>query len=558
MIIHATTGYQYVSISYNILLTKVACLLVSGGRTSTRKLLPHFQHSRWSTFFMKHKTSRCNMASTGLPILTPAPMNLEAGQEGPQAMATNFLQREWIVPPRPRPGRKPATDTPPTKRKAQNRAAQRAFRERRAAKTEEMGEQMREQDAIHAREREHLSSQIRHLTVELGRYQTEMLAWQHRCADLEREMLQQRRQAGPEPVDYQGRHDVTADVNDKNSSLLNCTDRCLSGDGCECLERTMDEIGTDFVQHNATIISTEPPPPESERSGVEQPRRDRQQRGMRSSDYSSLETDYTGIFNGDPSIKPAHPSSATEVSASRSESTTVDPYDLAPSSTVTAPDPCGFCRDGTSCICAQMVMSEPDQPRSTIVTTTTTTSRFTPPPGEGDVGRPIISVKPSSTTTTTSPQTTAANPCAAGPGTCVQCRSDPNRTLFCKSIAAVQSSTSSSSPSSSSSSRRQNIIYLSCADTYTTLSRHPHFFEAATSLDGWLGQLRTVTSTSTCTAYDPISGSNHHDHHHQNHGGGGGGGHCGHSGNGGHSLLEIEAASVMGVLRFFDHRFGPT
>ena len=493
------------------------------------------------------------MVSTGLPILTPAPMNAETGHEGPQAMAATFMQREWIVPPRPKPGRKPATDTPPTKRKAQNRAAQRAFRERRAAKTEEMSEQMRKQDVVHARERENLSSQIRHLTVELGRYQTEMLAWQHRCADLEREMLQGRRQAGPESVDYQQRQDVRADANDKNSSLLNCTGHCLSGDGCECLKRAMDEIRTDFMQHEAIATSTESPP-ESERSGVDRLRRDRQRHdGMRSSDYSSLETDYTVAFNGDPPVKPADPSSATEASASTSAS--ARSYSRAPSSAAIATDPCGFCQDGTSCICVEMMTSETDQPPFT-----TTTSRFTPPPCEGDVGRSIASVKPS---TTTNPlQTTAANPCAAGPGTCVQCRSDPNRTLFCKSIAAVKPSSMSAavtsskeSSSSSSSSRKQNIIYLSCADTYTTLSRHPHFFEATTSLDDWLGQLRTVTSTSTPTStpYDLFPCSNHHHDHKQD-----GAGYGCNDGNGGHSLLEIEAASVMGVLRFFDHRFGPT
>ena len=44
------------------------------------------------------------------------------------------LNCTWNIPKRVKPGRKPATDTPLTKRKAQNRAAQRAFRERKAAR----------------------------------------------------------------------------------------------------------------------------------------------------------------------------------------------------------------------------------------------------------------------------------------------------------------------------------------------------------------------------------------------------------------------------------------
>lgn len=44
----------------------------------------------------------------------------------------------YSVPPRPKPGRKPALDKPSEKRKAQNREAQRAFRERKVAHTEEL------------------------------------------------------------------------------------------------------------------------------------------------------------------------------------------------------------------------------------------------------------------------------------------------------------------------------------------------------------------------------------------------------------------------------------
>lgn len=46
--------------------------------------------------------------------------------------------KQWVLPPRPKPGRKPSLDMPTTKRKAQNRAAQRAFRERKANKIQEL------------------------------------------------------------------------------------------------------------------------------------------------------------------------------------------------------------------------------------------------------------------------------------------------------------------------------------------------------------------------------------------------------------------------------------
>ncbi|KAI9716158.1 MAG: hypothetical protein M1828_000441 [Chrysothrix sp. TS-e1954] len=45
---------------------------------------------------------------------------------------------KWTIPARPKPGRKPSIHTPPSRRKAQNREAQRAFRERRAAREDDL------------------------------------------------------------------------------------------------------------------------------------------------------------------------------------------------------------------------------------------------------------------------------------------------------------------------------------------------------------------------------------------------------------------------------------
>lgn len=56
------------------------------------------------------------------------------------------------IPPRPKPGRKPATDQPGTKRKAQNRESQRAFRARKQAKTEELEQEVKNLKAQHKQE----------------------------------------------------------------------------------------------------------------------------------------------------------------------------------------------------------------------------------------------------------------------------------------------------------------------------------------------------------------------------------------------------------------------
>lgn len=62
---------------------------------------------------------------------------------------------------------------------------------------------------------------------------------------------------------------------------------------------------------------------------------------------------------------------------------------------------------------------------------------------------------------------------------------------------------------------------LSVADTYKTLSTHKNFDQASDELNTWLGRLH-----ATPPAHE------------------------------GRAQMEVEAASVMGVLKMFDRRFG--
>jgi hypothetical protein len=68
---------------------------------------------------------------------------------GPSTPGAGPTSQHYEIPPRPKPGRKPATEEPASKRKAQNRESQRAFRARKVAKLEEM------QTALDATDRQH-------------------------------------------------------------------------------------------------------------------------------------------------------------------------------------------------------------------------------------------------------------------------------------------------------------------------------------------------------------------------------------------------------------------
>ncbi|KAH3675743.1 hypothetical protein WICMUC_002535 [Wickerhamomyces mucosus] len=86
------------------------------------------------------------MSNHSSPAIAPSPVaTTPCNNIKPATSVTKIItSKEWVLPPRPKPGRKPSADTPATKRKAQNRAAQRAFRERRATRVQELEEKLME------------------------------------------------------------------------------------------------------------------------------------------------------------------------------------------------------------------------------------------------------------------------------------------------------------------------------------------------------------------------------------------------------------------------------
>jgi hypothetical protein len=256
-----------------------------------------------------------------------------------------------------------------------------------------------------------------------------------------------------------------------------------------------------------------------------------------------LEIDFTGIY----------------ASSKSSATATVREENHSPTSAVA--DPCGFCSDGTPCICAEVAAEQEQQQARSNANAVSMISRaaarqldqFTPPPSEGDVSMPV-------------PVAAAdgMSGCgASGPGTCAQCRADPNSTLFCKSLAAsraqstgtpsgccgaqtpggscCRSNTTSVVPLRSSTratrSRAAGMslplpqpmqkgpsgVTLTCADAYTTLSRHPAYERAAGDIGEWMPKLHASERGTNVE---------------------------------GRPALEIDAANVMAVLRDFDRRFG--
>ncbi|KAL4886328.1 hypothetical protein BJY04DRAFT_178878 [Aspergillus karnatakaensis] len=446
------------------------------------------------------------------PTVSPSP--------GPGTPGS-VTSKEWVIPPRPKPGRKPATDTPPTKRKAQNRAAQRAFRERRAARVNELEDQIKCIEDDHEIHVATFKEQISTLSREVEQCRTEMSWWRDRCHALEKEVsveraaretlvkefrssLPDKSASSTDAVPLPPRGSKRSRTETERASSNNTTqsdleevplgcNRC-STSHCQCIE---DAFAMPGLEMNRPALDPEPkikPEPEE------------------------MEIDFTTRF-----AAPHHDD-------------TLSPVASPPV------DPCGFCQDGTPCICAEMAAQEEQRRRGSTfennrLAPIQNMSQFTPPPSETDARSEV----------TLPPISQATNPCANGPGTCAACVSDPRRTLFCKTLAASRSASGTPTgccggkgadggccqtrapaprPAPAPTDRAATPLTLSCADAFTTLSRHPKFSRASDELTSWLPKLHTLPNPRD-VSHNAAS----------------------------RAAMEVEAASVMGVLRYFDRRF---
>ncbi|KAI1313317.1 hypothetical protein F5Y03DRAFT_381433 [Xylaria venustula] len=529
------------------------------------------------------------MASSSIMIDSPSNLatrpRVQIGSTAVLPPKTSITSKEWVIPPRPKPGRKPATDTPPTKRKAQNRAAQRAFRERRAARVGELEEELEEQREEHER----VHQQLRQLADGL---QAEVDSLKSQCGDLKDNLEKERAEriaATNELESLQRRwRDETSSISSRNNSFMSHHERvqsfssqlpaprgsltntvpihrkstafsipqmisppessdypqeipdlagcgnCNSTGLCACvdavLENTTTECGKCSIGTrceciesvlNPSITATET---ELKRKSDSIPEMAPEEKRQKAKSYPN-EIDFTSMFaKKEVTIAPP------------------PPEPLPSAQPLLQPrEPCGFCTESSYCMCAETAAAQTLPPMSQQIQT--------PPPSEDDVGPSPMEV--TSTGAIKLPSLRSLNRnfqstrkptgCGAnGPGTCSQCLSDPKSGLFCRSLAA-SFARESGSPSGgccggsagggccksakppAQTSNPATGVSLSCADAYQTLSSHPCFERATDEIETWLPKLKAA----------PKPGNTF-----------------------GRTALDVETASIMGVLKEFDVRFG--
>lgn len=236
-------------------------------------------------------------------LLAPRPVEKAAGGL--------HLSREWVLPPRPKPGRKPLADEPPTKRKAQNRAAQRAFRERRANRVAEL--------------EDHIMRLQREASIKEGALQAEIGELKAKNAELERRVRELSVQSSPRERSERSGSEIS--MNGMNN-IIRATSIASSASGVSNISGASSASGASGASSPSlnSLWNLSPMPAVSLKRNV------------------PLEIDFTERFTKRrpmPLLQGLRPAPL--------------PISAAPVPVAAAPEPeaydCGFCSDDTPCVC---------------------------------------------------------------------------------------------------------------------------------------------------------------------------------------------------------------
>ncbi|KAF3347162.1 Chitinase 1 [Verticillium dahliae VDG2] len=405
-------------------------------------------------------------------------------------MAGSMTSKEWVIPPRPKPGRKPATDTPPTKRKAQNRAAQRAFRERRAARVGELEEQLDELKEAHDKKEAESKERIHELEMEVQSYKSrcdvletmlererqdrvkaetaldgQKRRWERQAALGQFQLPTQRGSHSSEnqlsPIhqtSMASQMPTPEDPSPMDTTGVDLTCGSCGPEGrCACAEdilRTVESADSldDAMNAGSSDLKRAPPSPTFAPA-------DKRQRSNSNAGDMATEIDFTSFFKKQPQMQQQQQQQQLSSNLVK--------------------DPCGFCKDGDYCICADTALNA--APTSYTAPAPFFQQTQTPPPSDNDVGPPI----------------------------------------------PMEINSDGALPKPSALKAGLGLS-LSCAEAYQTLSSHRNFDKATDDISSWLPKLRAAPRIGE-TLPEPTASR---------------------------LPIEVEAASIMSVLKDFDIRFG--
>ena len=385
--------------------------------------------------------------SPSSPLSAKPPTTLAAAPDRPAAPlhdgASGPVGSLYSIPPRPKPGRKAATEQPDSKRKQQNREAQRAFRKRRNDKVDDLEAVLRDQaDQIKALSHDNSQLNTRMLDLQAKYDEANGRAMQAvQTANHENrrnsELLEQLTSLQRELDVWKATHQMSTSVNDVNA-MPNYS--MPSGIGMQPHTPPMDNPhmpmetttiesaqaivtdGCDDCHQNGDcpclgIYTSNSGPGQHEPTSDERTGRYLMHESANVVDHNAfqdLEQDFTNYGRTNLVLNDSSNSYVTE-GREVSESVDVVVVDreedsVAPPSKAiinpSDPDPCGFCTNPTNCLC-----------RGETITKLQADGRSTLP----------SSPKANSKSSGSSPR--------IKPGTCAQCMANPEQRRFCEGLA---------------------------------------------------------------------------------------------------------------------------
>lgn len=395
---------------------------------------------------------------------------LSVGGLAPKPMVTKIVtSRAWVLPPRPKPGRKPSADTPATKRKAQNRAAQRAFRERRATRVAELEEKLseveREKDTAELSYRNmvtKLQSDNKTLMKTLNDMRLEFNTFKQSLSNSNTSVgtavFSNGQVTSPSPLNYfKPSPGVNHDYRFQNASQQQQQQQHLRQPPSQPISPAVSSpqshpSATTSISSKDDCGNCEKDDCICEQVGL----RERAPLKLlkRSAPVSlkrsnEVEVDYTALFaKKKPRSMPKLKKKKPEADAAETREYSAVLANITDTDFESPMEQCGFCSDDSPCVCREAAKEAANA--ITELQNSRKSSLLPPISRNSSVSAvnklPVMHPGPSmeisratstSTATTTNTTTTEKKAgCTGNPGTCSQCQLDPMSTLFCTTIAS--------------------------------------------------------------------------------------------------------------------------
>lgn len=372
--------------------------------------------------------------------------------------------KQWVLPPRPKPGRKPSSEPPTTKRKAQNRAAQRAFRERKANKVQDLEQCLGELRA----EKNQVEISLTNLNNDFNILKRKYAILSQgkacsNCEDLETKVAQLEKRLAEK---FEEKPATAESLPTPPSNVAFDCGVCEKDD-CIC-----------------EAVGIKPAPQKLSPVPLKRKREE-------DDDEQEKEVDFTYKFNPDAKQKKLDrflharllqnigKASVTNTTSGCTRRRSQDKSDMFANNDLFKSfvgkdlnniEPCGFCSDDSPCVCREArkeaIENQKMEEAQEIKLPPITLEKVAKQPGKLPTFHPETTVEFKKN----------SYECTGNPGTCLQCQTDPMSTLFCTSIASKVSDTRSTPlPEAKVKKPSESNLFIPCADAYRTLSRHEQF-----------------------------------------------------------------------------------